>query len=257
MIVDLHAHLGRAPDAIGALLAVMARHAIARTVVVAGGVIAPDRIAAQQALPRPLDLPVDNAAVLAGCGSSRGRLIPFYFANPHRGVEPYREEGAAFAGLKLGPVVHGVPLDDPRTAALCVQAGAFGHPVYLHCLAHRGFDVPALAALAGALPRVRFILGHAGIGTCDFGAIERIADLPNVHYETSGGFTSVVAAAIKRLGASRVLFGSEWPLQHPAAELAKLRCLDLSPATLAAVLGGNAARLLSLSSDDRRSVARA
>lgn len=247
-IIDAHAHLtlrrDGSPDGSGALLATMDACGIERAVVVAGGTIAPAILSAQIENGGGSDIDVDNAAVLRACERASGRLLPFYFANPHRGDAEYAREGDAFFGLKLGPAVHGVTFDDPRTHALVARAESFGHAIYLHCLTHAGSRVADFVALAEAFPGVRFILGHAGVGNCDFAAVARIAPLANVWFEMSGGFSSVCKAAVKTLGAARVLFGTEYPLQDPRVELAKLTTLDLTPAEHALVTRGNVLRLL-------------
>jgi predicted TIM-barrel fold metal-dependent hydrolase len=55
-----------------------------------------------------------------------------------------------------------------------------------------------------------------------------------------------VRAVIERHGADRVLFGSDWPMADPAVEIAALEALELPDGDLAAILGGNAARLFGL-----------
>jgi len=50
------------------------------------------------------------------------------------------------------------------------------------------------------------------------------------------------------LGASRILYGSEYPLQSAAAELRKVRELTLSDAEMEAITGGNIRRLLARAS---------
>ncbi len=243
-ILDAHAHVSADPASATRLYAAMDASGIARAIVLAGGVLPPAQLARQFAGAPGVDVDADNAAVLRAAVASDDRLIPFYFANPHRGADAYEADGAAFAGLKLGPVIHGVTFDDPRTVALIAVAERFGHPVYAHCLSRPGLTVADYVALARRFPAVRFMLGHAGIGTCDYAAVDELARVDNVWFETSGGFTSVVAAACKTLGALRVVFGGEFPLQSPAAELAKIHHAGLSDAEQALVLGGSLAALL-------------
>ena len=71
-----------------------------------------------------------------------------------------------------------------------------------------------------------------------------IAPQPNIMLETSGGYSTVLTAALERLGASRVLFGTEFPLQHPLVELAKYQALGLPDATWQQVAWDNADRLV-------------
>jgi uncharacterized protein len=243
-IVDAHAHLPPGLEATDRLLRVMDRSEIARAVLVPGGTVTPDLLSKQMSDGGGLDVTPDNARVEKACAASGGRLVPFYFANPHRGPGPYAREGAAFRGLKLGPAVHGVPFDDERVVGLVREAGRHRHPVYLHCLSRPGFRVDDVVTLARKFPSVPILIGHAAGGHCEFHALDLVASLSNVSIEMSGGFTSFVAASIARLGADRVLFGSEYPLQDPRAELAKMRCLELSAADFGRILGRNIERHL-------------
>ena len=55
-----------------------------------------------------------------------------------------------------------------------------------------------------------------------------------------------IRSLIGRHGADRVVFGTDWPMVDPTAEIAAIRDLGLSEVDEAAVLGGNLARLLGL-----------
>ena len=55
-----------------------------------------------------------------------------------------------------------------------------------------------------------------------------------------------VRAIIGRHGADRVVFGSDWPMADPAAEIAAIRSLGLSDEATEGILGGNFARLMGL-----------
>ncbi|MEU0992238.1 amidohydrolase family protein [Streptomyces sp. NPDC005953] len=243
-ILDAHAHLAPGPDATERILTSMKTHGIERTIVVAGAAISPDQLSRQIIEGGHIESDAHNDAVLEGCARSDGRLIPFYFANPHRVASAYRARAHQFRGLKLAPGVHGVPLNDPRTSALVEVAADIGHHVYLHCLQRAGFGVRDLVRLAGRYRHVTFVLGHAGVGDLDFYGIDLIEPLDNILFETSGGYTSVVRAAMDRLGPRRVLFGSEYPLQSPAVELAKFEALDIPPDEWNLIAWENAIRLI-------------
>ncbi len=244
MIVDAHAHLPPGDDALGRLLAMMDRANIARAVVVPGGTISPEVLSHNIAFGGGVDVTPDNPRVAAASRASERRLIPFFFANPHTRAEAYAEAAPSFFGLKLGPAVHGVPFNDPRILSLVEVAAANRHPVYLHTLPRPGFGIADVVELAARFPAVSIIVGHAAGGHCEFHALEPLSRLPNLFLEMSGGFTSFVAASVRRLGADRVLFGSEYPLQDPRAELMKLQCVDLTAEELNAILYGNITKLL-------------
>ena len=251
--LDFHAHLPLRPGGLGELLAAMDEAGIARAVVVPGGSVTPLELSRGIVGSVERDIAIDNLGLRDGCAKAGDRLIPFYFGNPHRSPWSYSGAGPEFRGLKLGPAVHGVPLLDSRNLAWVEAAQERRQPIYLHCLAQAGFDVPELVSLAQRYPRGQFVLGHAGVGNADFRAVALIARQSNIHFETSGGFSAVISFAVAQLGADRVLFGSEFPFQDPSVEALKLRRLGLSPGQLEQVTHTNGLRLLGL---ERRSEAR-
>lgn len=242
-VFDAHARLAPDPAAPQRLLAALDDAGIARAAVSAGGVIDPLRLSRQLIDGGHIEADADNEAVLRAAAASDDRFVPFYFANPHRGAAPYGKVGADYRGVEISPAVHGVALTDPRVVEIVAAADDLGHPVYAVPVARPGSGVDAITELARRFPRVTFVVGHAGIGNIDYHGIDLAAPWPNVVIETSGGYTSVLRMAIDRLGAGRVLFGSELPLQHPLVELTKLAVLDLTPTQRRLILWDNARRL--------------
>ncbi len=242
MVFDFHARLVRGAP----LLSTMDDVGITRAMVVAGGVVDLDTLSRHIVDGGYVDTDADNNAVLAACVGSDGRLVPMYFGNPHGDVAEYRRVAPRFRGLELSPAVHGMRFDDPRLSAFVAVAAAHGHPVYTVCLGRPGTRPGDLVALARQFPATTFVFGHCGfIGVDTFGLAE-IAPQDNIVAETSGCFSVVARRAIDLLGAERVLFGTEYPLQHPGVELAKFAALELSPATWRQVAWHNAHRLLGL-----------
>jgi uncharacterized protein len=242
--MDFHVRLAPRPGAKDRLLSTLDACRLGRAVVCAGGVVDLERLSRQLVNGGYVEDDADNAAVHAACAGTDGRLVPFFFANPHRPPRTYRASAAEFRGMELSPAVHGVGLDDPRVATLVGIAAKFGHPVYVVCLARPGAGVADLVTLARRFPPVNFVLGHSGIGNIDLYALQLIQDEPNIVLETSGGYTCVAQAAVRRLGPERVVFGSEYPLQHPGVELAKFQALRLPPEHWRLIAWDNAHRLL-------------
>ena len=242
--MDFHARLPGRPGAPGRLLATMDEHGIDRAIVTSAGVIDPDLISRQVICGGYVDADADNGALLAACEESEGRLVPFFFANPHRGPEQYGSQAAKFRGLEISPAVHGIGLTDPRTLGLVAIAAEFGHPVYVVCLGRDGVGVTDLAELACVFPGITFVLGHCGFVGIDLYALNVIQPEHNIAAETSGCYTGVAAAAVERLGADRVLFGTDYPMQHPSVELAKLHALGLAAGTRDKITWHNAHRLI-------------
>jgi predicted TIM-barrel fold metal-dependent hydrolase len=243
-VFDFHTRLSARQGDLDRLLTTLDSCRIDRAAVSAGGTIDLGRLSRQLVEGGYVDTDPDNDAVLRACAASGGRLVPFFFANPRRGAEHYRERAGEFRGLEVSPAVHGVELTDRRTAELVSVAGDFEHPVYVVCLGRPGSGVADLAGLADLFADVTFVLGHSGVGNIDFYGVELVASRPNIVLETSGGYTSVLRAALDRLTPSRVLFGTEFPLQHPSVELAKFAALNLPADQWRQVAWDNAIRLL-------------
>jgi aminocarboxymuconate-semialdehyde decarboxylase len=133
----------------------------------------------------------------------------------------------------------GNPLETTITAAHLVMAGVLErHPELRILLAHAG----------GAILALRGRLRHSHTFQPD--ARSRLAESPldsirRFHLDTVTHDSTLLRAAIEFVGANRVLLGSDYPfdmgLERPA-EL--IRELGLDPADEAAILGGNALRLL-------------
>lgn len=242
--MDFHARLPTRPGATERLLATMDEHRIDRAVVTIGGVIDPDLLSEQVIRGGHVETDADNEALLAACERSDARLLPMFLANPHRDPKDYGGRAAKFRGLEISPAVHGVDLTDRRTVALVAVAAEFSHPVYIVCLGRPGVGVPDLVALARTFPSVTFVLGHCGFVGIDLYALNTIGPERNIVAETSGCYTGVAAAAVERLGADRVLFGTDYPMQHPSVELAKLRALRLTGENRRKIVWRNAHRIL-------------
>ncbi|WP_433126340.1 amidohydrolase family protein [Micromonospora sp. CA-240977] len=229
---------------LGRLLSTMDDCGLDRAVVCAGGTLSLDQLSRQLIEGGHVETDADNEAVLRAADAADGRLVPFYFGNPHAPAARYRAVADQYTGLEISPAVHGVPLTDERNLRLLAIAAEAGHPAYVVCLERPGARVTDLVELARRFPGLSLVLGHSGVGNIDYYAVDLIAPYPSIALETSGGYSSVVRRALDRLGPGRVLFGSEFPLQDPRVELAKYAALDLPPAQWAQVAWDNADRLL-------------
>jgi predicted TIM-barrel fold metal-dependent hydrolase len=88
------------------------------------------------------------------------------------------------------------------------------------------------------------VWGHCGHTGLDIAGLDEIAAVANIVAETSCSLTVTARLAVRRLGPARVLFGTEYPLQHPTVELAKAEALGLGRRDRYAVMWGNACRIL-------------
>ncbi len=189
----------------------------------------------------------------------RDRLIPAGTVHPglspEENVASLRDNG--IRAVKLHPLFQDVAFADPQVIDIMHALAADGVTVLTHvgsggdAAANERGNPVALRALIDAVPTLRLVAFHYGGYHQLDTAQELIVGAP-VLLETSWPPSvatldpQVVRDLIRRHGVDRVVFGTDWPMTDPAAEIAAIRALGLEPDEEAAILGGNLARLLGL-----------
>jgi uncharacterized protein len=244
-VLDAHTHLGVDEDGqsleLGALLAAL------------------DEVSpAARACTFPLHDPdrhpgyrVPNDRVLEWAAQSGGRVLPYCRLDPAEDPlgEARRclERGAR--GIKLHPRAQAFEFGIEAADGIFAVAGEAGVPLLVH--AGRGMGpMDALADVALRHPEVVLVLAHAGIAGQGMFAT-RLADHPNVLYDTSCLSPFDVIELFARVPAERIVFASDVPYGRPAFALyqalrigALVAGLDedelrlLAGGTMAAVLDG-------------------
>jgi predicted TIM-barrel fold metal-dependent hydrolase len=247
MIVDGHAHVGASDYGnLDVLLRLLDQAGIDRVLCVPGGTVdvrQMTRVVMGRLRPDPN---VPNHLVYAALERYPDRVYGFVCINPREGSAAVRtmEDGFRHGcrGVKLSPITHGFGFDEVVLADIASACGERGFPVYSHVVGKPGGTTPDYAAFARRFPGTNFILGHMGFGPGDADAIDFAAELGNLYLETSLGHYLIIRDALERLGPGKLIFGSEFPLSHPKAELENIRLLD--PSAHDAILAGNVLRLL-------------
>lgn len=164
----------------------------------------------------------------------------------------YRQEAArcvnelGFRALKLDPSVHALPPNHPRAEILFECARELGVPVIIHTGMGVPWALPALAIPpAQRYSDVTIVLAHAGFAVFTSEALVAAELCPNIVLEPSWCASFQVAAMVKKIGAERVMFGSDHP-SNVASELAKLKAIELTDDELVRVLGGTAQSVFGL-----------
>jgi predicted TIM-barrel fold metal-dependent hydrolase len=151
-----------------------------------------------------------------------------------------------FLGVKLHPLLDGYHPNDPSVHPLMDMLVEHDLPTLVHS-GHPIFTLPwSIEELAVSCPRTKIILGHMGHGNIIYinAAIDVALRRPNVYLETSGmPMHSKIREAVERVGAERVLYGSDAPFHHPRVELLKVELSGLSRALQERVVSTNARRL--------------
>jgi uncharacterized protein len=199
------------------------------------------------------DLPGPNPDALAyivqAANRFPDRLVPFVRLNPNYGdaIGPILDRAVELGinGVKLHPTTTLAHPAGEATVTLLRRCADLRLPVLFHC-GDDPYTTPQAVGLAGqAVPDCSIVLGHMGGYLHVEDAIDEAMRLPNLFLETSAmPYPWHIATAVKRLGADRVIFGSDGPGCNPSLELHKIRRLGLPAAAEELVLGGNARRLL-------------
>ena len=199
-------------------------------------------------------VPTDE--VLKACAHLGGVLIPFGSVDP--GPADYLERfervlTQPIAGLKFHSDLQGLSIGSSRLHAMmaCLAASHRPHlPVYLHTgnfPIYRPQDAPwekTLPRLLADFPQITFVCGHSG-WDAPRAALRAALAHPNLYLETSWQSPHLIRRLCDKVGAERLLFGSDFPLFSQRRALRNVR-LALQDDEWALVTYGNAKRLLQL-----------
>jgi uncharacterized protein len=247
MLVDGHAHVSDTDyGCVETLLAQLDQAGLDRALCVPGGMIDVaqfSRIFTGQLRPKQ---EIPNHLVYNAISRFPDRCYGLVCINPHAGAAALDMMRDGFAhgcrGVKLAPLVHQFKFSESVLIEAAAACGERGFPVYTHVLPNPGSTTADYAALARRCPKTNFILGHMGFGPGDADAIDFCAEMDNFYLETSLGNYLTIRDALKKAGPRKLIFGSEFPLGHPKAELENIRLLGKSAHE--AILGGNILRLI-------------
>ncbi len=163
---------------------------------------------------------------------------------------------AGIKGIKVHPYYQDFILDAPESLDFFRAAKDQG----LFVVSHTGFDVAfardpfcdpkRIRNLVEKIPDLTFVATHLG-GWEAWDEVDKfLIGLPSLYIENSFAATMIGAERmgdmLRRHPADHILFGTDWPWRRPDLDLAAIESLPDSPEWKAALLGGNAARLLGL-----------
>ena len=194
-----------------------------------------------------------NAAAARGAGFRSVALIGMHQDYPHMEAEIARAKLLGAKGVKIHPDIQKVDIDDPRLCRLYAILTEAELPVYFHMGDHRSeyrYSSPdKLVKVAKAFPKVRFIAAHLGAYRA-WEESDQLVGLPNVWYDTSSVLWSLpetrALELIRKFGADRVFFGTDYPVTTAVKELERFFRLPLLEEERRAILWENAASFLEL-----------
>ena len=199
------------------------------------------------------DAPVLKADALQyirdACKKYPGRLIPYARINPHaENAAALLEEAIVdleMKGLKIHQESVTAAAHHDSVIRLVKKAAEFDAPALFHS-GDEALSLPQqFAKLAEAAPEATIILAHMGGYHHTDDAIRVCEKYENLLVDTSAcPYPNKIREAIERLGAHRVLFGSDGPGCNPKLELQKIKRLGLSEDEERMVLHDNIASIL-------------
>ena len=242
-----------------------------------------DDVGIEKAVLLPLESPeghwhyVLTEEVVAAAQEHPDRFIPFGAADPRSGhIEPKVRRLKEMGCVGFGEHKCGVPFDDPRSMEIYHVCGELGFPVLFHGGGPRGINgdglyMPRLERCLKECSNTNFI-GHAAFwfrisrdyaGTGGYpvgpvkpgGATDRLlTEYPNMYGDLSArsGYDAICrdpefgSDFARRVG-HKLLFGTDLLFRGQELPILKMReLLDISDDTYAAIIRGNAERLLGL-----------
>ncbi|MDR2156422.1 MAG: amidohydrolase family protein [Clostridiales Family XIII bacterium] len=242
MIIDHHNHIWVGEQAGGFLDEGMSVERILREMDVAGVDMAGVCTVAQA---------INNDYVVEAQNAHPDRLFGFCMINPRlpdagATLRHYLDKG--LKGLKLHPRLHGYQLGDHALLdPLIAICGEYGVPVFSHGGSEENDHPFYFEELARSFPKVRFLLGHmCALNFCD-DAIRVAQRNGNIYLDTSTAELFSVKAAIKQVGADRIVMSTDWPGNDFRMELLKIQiAADGNEDVFGKIAGENIRRIMNL-----------
>ena len=206
-----------------------------------------------------------NDYILESAKAFSDRLVPFCTVNPVLGDEAIKEvERCADLGARgigeLHSYAQGYRLDDERVMRPFMEIAIARDLIVLthssepvgHTYAGKGTVTPdELCRFIETYPEAKIVCAHWGGGLPFYALMPEVSEaLRNVYFDSAASpflyVPDVFTNAVKLVGPDKVLFGTDYPLISHKRLLGQVESQNFDPETKAAVMGGNAQRLLGL-----------
>lgn len=243
MIIDSHMHLGEdlifnTNDSEEDLLAYFEEWGIGGALL-QPGIMPVDYKAAHK---RVYELTKKRPDSIWGCTV----LPPYWETTQYEAFVKWTVEELGFKALKLQPYAFCASPLAPQSQKVFETAIKLNIPVIIHTGNGVPCALPSLAIpVAKAYPELSIVLAHSGAGMYGAEALIAAQQCPNITLETSWTTVMDIQSFIRELGAERVMFGTDVPL-NAGAELGKYKALHLTNEEYAWVYEGTARRVFHL-----------
>ncbi len=164
-----------------------------------------------------------------------------------------RIETLGLRGVKIHPDIQRIDIDDKRMMELYeIIEGRM--PLYLHMgdnrPQYRYSEPKKLARVLDRFPKLEVVAAHLGGYMAWEEAVVDLAGRPNVWYDTSSAVWAMTPEyaekLIHKLGADRVMFGTDYPVKNLDSELERFFKIELTETEREDILYNNAKRFLKI-----------
>ena len=218
-----------------------------------GGSVGVDRYIVQSVATAPKQVASINRFIASEVEAHPDKLIGFGTLHPESADQQADLSelcSLGLRGVKLHPDIQGFCIDDERCLRiydLCQEAGL---PILMHTGDHR-YDMSnpnRLIPVLKRFPALTVIGAHFGGWSVWKEACEELCEYSNLIVDCSSSLSYIPLEdsrnIIRRYGAERVLFGTDFPLHSPINELSLFEQLGLEDWENEAILSGNVKKLL-------------
>ena len=240
LVIDAHCHMGPTYNVFACdptpsgVVASMNLHGIDKAVISYTGAMGSDYVQG-------------NDRVIAAVRDYPDRYIGYCVINPHYPDEIPAELERCFAhdamrGIKLHAAWHKCPLSDKRYRPALEFAAQKNLFVLMHTWSSE--EVETAAQYAEEYPGITMIMGHTGGPN-----MERAADLISRHENLYGDFVLSASTEgnvewlVGKVGAKKLLFGSDMPFISASHILSRIAMARISDAEKRDILGLNMQRI--------------
>lgn len=243
-VVDMHAHLGTwfnfsqvKPDL----------PALRRALKCAGI----DRFMASHTLALVGEIELGNAKV-DEMSREMPELMGYVGVNPHyeaaslEQLDRWLGKGC-FKGMKMHPETHVYRITDPSCQSLFRVADNAHCPVLIHVMSPEA--IKDCAEIAARYPNLSLLMGHSGGVDYRVQALECCCDFPNVFFDLTSSMMkeNCLEWMVERVGADRILFGSDVPFIDAKHSVGQVLYSRLSTEDKRKIFSENARRILAKS----------
>ena len=209
-----------------------------------------DRAGVDKAVGCSLGQMVDNDFIAETVEKSQGRIIGFGQVDPRKldAVSTVAQVARlGLKGLKLHPTMHGYHFADHGLLDPIFKAASdHGLTILVNALDDPFCAPLSIEEICKNFPGVPLLIAHMGTVWNVTEAMIVAERNEHVYLETSGTQLLEVQMAYKRLGAEKLVMGTDWPGNHFDLERAKIARAISDPADRALVEGDNLARILKI-----------